>query len=230
MSYFKLGDIQVEVNRKDIKNIHLSVHPPKGRVTVSAPDNLTLEMIRVFTISKLQWIKKQQQKFRKQERQSVRRFVNRETHFYLGERYLLQVVEKNAPSKIKLEHKYLVLSVRPGANTEQKRDVLETWYRKRLRETALEIIARWEKILNVKLDDFGIRKMKTRWGSCKIESKRIWLNLELAKKPYHCIEYIIAHEMVHLLERHHNEKFKAHLNTHLPSWRIIRDELNAYPL
>ena len=225
-----LGDMSVDVVQKDIKNIHLSVHPPTGRVRISAPLRLDLDTIRVFAISKISWIKKQQNRLCSQEREIPREYVTRESHYYLGKRYLLKVIEHNAPAKVVVKHETLEMYIRPNTNTQKRQGILEEWYRRELKEILPEIIAKWEKKIRIKVAEFGIKKMKTKKGTCNIGAKRIWLNLELAKKPKHCLEYILIHEMVHLLERCHNERFMAYMDKFLPQWRAYKEELNRFPI
>jgi len=230
MKQLRLGDIDIDVEQKDIKNIHLSVYPPVGRVRISAPLRLDLDTIRVYALSKLNWIKKQQAKLRGQDREAPREFLDRESHYYNGNRYLLKVVELEAPPKIELKHSTLVLFVRPDTPTEKRQRILDEWYRAQLKIVVPVLIEKWEKKLNVKVYEFGIKKMKTRWGSCNREAKRIWLNLELAKKPPECLEYVVVHEMVHFLERKHNDIFTAYMNEFLPKGRFYKDELNRLPV
>lgn len=230
MSDFKLGDMAVEVVQKDIKNIHLSVYPPTGHVKVAAPNRMSVDVIRAYVISKLGWIKKQQTKFRKQERESPRDFVSRESHYYLGKRYLLKVIEHDAPAKIVLKHRTMEMYVRPRTSKAKRKELLQEWYREQLRQLIPPLIAKWEDKMKLTVKEFGIRRMKTKWGTCNEKAKRIWLNLELAKKPVECLEYIVAHEMVHLLERNHTERFIAYLNHYMPRWRRIKAELNQLPL
>jgi len=225
-----LGELSVDVVQKDIKNIHLSVHPPTGRVRISAPLRMNLDTIRVFAISRISWIKKQQSKLRSQQRETPRDYITRESHYYLGRRYLLNVVEENAPVNVILKHDKIQLHIRPDTPTEKRQTIMEEWYRRKLKEIVPEMIAEWEKKMRVKVVQFGIKKMRTRWGTCNIQAKRIWLNLELAKKPVHCLEYILIHEMVHLLERRHNERFMAYMNKFLPQWRAYKEELNRFPI
>ena len=230
MTQLTLGNIIVDVVQKDIKNLHLSVYPPNGKVRIAAPLRMKSDTIRIYAISKLAWIKKQQKKLAGQQRESPREYLTRESHYFLGKRYLLKVVEKNAVPKVELGHKQILLFVRPDVNKNKRQETLEKWYRERLKEIGQQHIYKWGKIMKVAPNEFAIRKMKTKWGTCNIEKKRIWLNLELAKKPEHCIEYIIVHEMTHLLERHHNEKFIAYMDLHLPNWRHIKSELNKLPV
>ena len=226
----KLGDISVDVIYKNIKNIHLSVHPPSGRVRISSPTRIPIDTLRVFAISKLSWIKKQQQKLKSQEREAPREFISRESHFYLGKRYLLEVNEAKTTPKVKLKHDSIEMFVKPESSLEKRRSLLNEWYRERLKEIIPAIIVKWEKTLKVKVDEFGIKQMKTRWGTCNTKARRIWINLELAKKPIHCIEYIVVHEMVHLLERKHNERFIAIMDRYLPQWKQYKKELNRFPV
>ncbi len=229
MQQIKLGNITIDVEQKDIKNIHLSVYPPNGSVKIAAPLRMDLDTIRVFAINKLQWIKKQQEAFRNQEREAPREYVSKESHFFLGKRYLLRVIEHDAKPQVVVTHSKIELYVRPGTTTEKRKEILEEWYREELKKSVPAIIEKWEKVIGVKANEFGIRKMRTKWGTCNVEAKRIWLNLELAKKPLECLEYIIVHELVHLLEPTHNDTFKAHMNTFLPKWRFYRDQLNRLP-
>lgn len=226
----ELGDICLDVIHKDIKNVHLSVHPPNGRVTISAPIQMDLETIRLFSISKLGWIRKQQAKFENQKREAPREYVTRESHYYLGQRYLLKVVEHNAAPKVVLKHNSIELYVRKGATTAQKEDILQGWYRQQLRKLIPQYIAKFEKKMNINVFDIRIRSMKTKWGTCNHEAKRIWLNTELAKKPIESIEYVLVHEMVHLIERNHNEMFIAYMDEFLPKWKHLREELNRSAL
>lgn len=230
MEQITVGKIKIEVELKDIKNIHLSVYPPKGRVRIAAPSRMELDTIRIYAISKLSWIKKQQKKFQLQDREAPREFLNKEGHYYLGNRYLLKVMEHDAPPSVNIKHKTMELYVRPGTEKAKRQEIMDEWYRAQLKELVPPVIEKWEKIMGVSLNEFGIKKMKTKWGTCNREAKRIWLNLELAKKPFHCIEYIIVHELVHLLERSHNDKFIAYMNHFLPEWRHLKDELNKLPV
>ena len=226
----ELGDIFLDVIHKDIKNVHLSVYPPTGRVHISAPLHMDLDTVRVFAISKLNWIKKQQSKFRSQERESPRDYITRESHYFLGKRYLLKVIENDSSPKVVLKHETIELHLRPNSNLKKRQEIMDEWYRQRLKDIIPDIIARYEKALKVNVNESGIKKMRTKWGTCTREAKRIWLNLELAKKPEHCIEYIVVHEMVHLLERHHNDRFVAFMDKFLPQWRFFKEELNRSPL
>lgn len=226
----KLGDISIDVIYKNIKNIHLSVHPPTGRVRIASPTRINLDTLRVYAISKLNWIKKHQHKIQSQERETPREYITRETHYFLGRRFLLNVIIIKSTPKVILNHSTIDLHIRENSTLSQRKKLLNEWYRERLKEIIPEHIERWEKIINVKVNEFGIKKMKTRWGTCNIKTQRIWINLELAKKPIQCSEYIIVHEIVHLLERKHNERFVAYMNKYLPQWRQYKEELNRFPL
>lgn len=225
-----LGEITAEVVQKDIKNIHLSVYPPNGRVKIAAPLRMDVETIRIFAISKLGWIKRQQTKLRNQEREAPREYISRESHYYLGVRYLLKVVERDSKPSVAIKHDNLILQVKPDTNAEQRQILLQEWYRAQLKALVPHYIAKWEKIMGVQVSEFGIKKMKTKWGTCNTAAKRIWINLELAKKPLECLEYIVVHEMVHLLERSHNARFIAYMNQFLPQWRNLKEELNRLPV
>ncbi len=226
-----VSGINVDIVRKDIKNLHLGVYPPVGRVRVAAPLHINDEAVRLFIISRLTWIKHQQAKFESQERQSAREFVTGESHYYQGRRYLLDVTYHSGPPAVSLRNNSIMdLRVRPGSIPAERERVLLAWYRRQLKTQIPSLIAKWEPILGVTVASWGVRHMKTRWGTCNIAARRIWLNLELVKKPASCLEYIIVHEMVHLLERHHNERFTALMNRFLPLWQHQRAELNQAPL
>lgn len=230
MRGFTLNDINVEVVQKNIKHVHLSVHPPMGRVRVSAPDSIPLETIRTYVISKLAWIKKQQSKLQAQDRQTIRECIDRESHYFNGQRYLLKLVARQAVPQVSLSHSNIILQVRPGADETKKRSVLDAWYRQQLHEKVGSLVAQWEKKMGVVVAQFSIRKMKTRWGSCSPRSRSIRINLELAKKPPECLEYIVVHEMTHLIEPSHNHRFIALMDQCMPKWRLHRDELNDLPV
>lgn len=224
-----IGELEIELTKKNIKNLHLSVHPPNGIVKISAPKHMDIESIRLFAISKLSWIRKQQKKFANQDRQPEREYVSGESHYFLGQRYLLNVIYANKRKQgIETRNKkYIDLYVRENTSKNLRERVMTEWYRNELRKLILQLIAKWEPIIGVKVEEFGIKKMKTRWGSCNPEAKRIWLNLELAKKSPACIEYVLVHEMVHILEKSHNEVFITYMDKFLPNWRAIKAELNG---
>ena len=212
--------------RKPIKNLHLSVLPPGGKVRVSAPLTMKDDAIRTLLATRLGWIKRQQEKFRTQERQTPRDYVSGESHYYWGKRYRMEVIYDDNPPKVILKGKdKIILSVRPDSNRTKREQVMMDWYRKELRVIANSLIERWQKVIGVHLREWGIKRMKTRWGTCNQKAGRIWLNLELAKKPEHCLDFIIVHEMTHLLERSHNDRFKAHLDRFMPRWRQYKEEL-----
>jgi predicted metal-dependent hydrolase len=226
-----VGGLTVEVVRKNIKNLHLGVYPPNGRVRVAAPLVVSDEAVRLAVIGKLGWIKRQQAKFEAQPRQSQREMVNGESHYFLGQRYRLRVLAYTGPPRIRCSGAdFLDLFVRPETTVEQRQRVLEDWYREQLRGRIPALLEQWQPVLGVAAAEWGIRKMKTRWGSCNIRARRVWFNLELAKKPARCLEYVVVHELVHLLERNHNARFKALMEQHLPTWRACREELNRAPL
>ncbi|NNJ12955.1 M48 family metallopeptidase [Chloroflexales bacterium ZM16-3] len=231
MHQISVSGITVDVVRKDIKNLHLGVYPPHGRVRVAAPLRIDDDAVRLFTITRLGWIKRQQAQFEAQERQSPREYVTGESHYYQGHRYLLNVEHQDGPPKVILRNNtWMDLIVRPDSDAEQRERVLLTWYRQQLRALAAPLIASWAPVLGVSVAEWGIKRMKTKWGTCNIEARRIWLNLELVKKSPQCLEYLVVHEMVHLLERHHNERFSAHMSRFLPQWQRHREELNRAPL
>lgn len=227
----KVSGLPVEVVRKSIKNLHVGVYPPAGRVRVAAPTAMTKDAVRLAVINKLNWIKKQRAAFKSQPRQSVREMVTGETHFFFGKRYRLRVVERDESTKFSLlNSSTMELVVRPKSTTEQRVKAIQNWHRKELKTCIEPLIPKWEKIIGVKTTDWGVKRMKTKWGSCNIEAKRIWLNLELAKKPVECTEYIVLHELNHLLVRNHNDQFVANMDRFLPKWRTVRDLLNSSPL
>jgi predicted metal-dependent hydrolase len=231
MEQITISDIKIDVVRKDIKNIHLAVYPPTGRVRLAAPLNVNDDAIRLFAISKLAWIKRNQRKFAGQERISPREYKQRESHYFQGRRYLLNIIETDRQPKVVLRNKkYLELHIKPDTPTIKRHELLTEWYRVQLKKQIPAIIEKWEKVLNVTVDDWQVKQMKTKWGSCNIGKRRIWINLELAKKPERCLEYIVMHEMVHLLERHHNERFLYYMETYLPNWKQLKDELNKLPV
>lgn len=230
VTQIRLGDITVDVVRKDIKNIHLSVYPPTGRVRISAPERMEVDTIRVFAVSKLTWIKRQQQKLQEQERETPREYLDRESHYVWGKRYLLRIIEVDKAPSVELKHKRMLMRVRPGTNEVKKQEILERWYRQLLKEELPALIAVWEPIMGVKVERFFVRKMKTKWGSCNPKKGYIRLNTDLAKKPRECLEYIVVHEMAHLLEPTHNSHFIDLMDHFLPKWQLYREELNRLPV
>ena len=224
------GDITVDVVLKDIQNIHLSVYPPSGRVRIAAPSRMRLDTIRVFAISKLGWIKQQQKKLQEQERETPREYVDRESHYIWGKRYLLQVIEGDEAPSVAVQHSRMLLRVRPETNAKKKQAIVEVWYRRQLKAALPPLIARWEPLLEVKVERFFVQRMKTKWGSCNHGARTIRLNTELAKKPRECLEYIVVHEMIHVLEPTHNTRFVALMDQCMPQWQFYRDQLNRLPV
>ena len=227
----EVSGIAIEVVRKQIKNLHLGVYPPGGRVRVAAPLRMGEDAVRLAIVSRLGWIRRQQAAFEQQDRQSKRELVSGESHYFQGRRYLLDVLVHDGRPRVGLPgNTTMELRVRPGADRDRRAAVLQRWYRRQLREQLVPLLAKWEPRLGTTVAELRIKKMKTKWGSCNAASRRIWLNLELAKKPASCLEYILVHEMVHFLERQHTDRFRELMDGLLPSWRLCRDELNWAPL
>jgi predicted metal-dependent hydrolase len=229
-SRIKLGDLSVDVTFKDIKNLHLTVHPPAGRVSISAPRRMELDAIRVFAISRLEWIKKQRRQIRDQAREPVCEYVDRESHYVWGRRYLLSVHEPADRSSVELKPTRLVLHLRAGTSSSKRRALVDAWYRDQLRRAAPPLIAKWERRMSVEVARFHVRRMKTRWGSCNPATGSILLNTDLAKKPRECLEYIVVHEMVHLLEPTHNARFVSLMDRFMPLWKNHKAMLNRLPV
>lgn len=225
-----LGELHAEVTRKAIKHVHLSVLPPAGKVRVAAPQSMPLDTIRLFVISKLAWIRSQQRKLQAQERETPREFLNKESHYLWGKRYLLEISFADAAPAVSLSPRKLFLQVRPGADTARCEHVLDTWYRQQVREVVTGLLAKWEPLLQVKAQRIFVQRMKTKWGSCTPGSGYIRLNTDLAKKPPECLEYILVHELVHLIEPTHNERFAALMDLYLPHWQHLRKQLNSLPV
>lgn len=231
MEQLIIGELTIDVIRKEIKNMHLAVYPPTGRVRLAAPLTVSDESLRLFAISKLGWIKRHQRHFARQERETPREYIDRESHYFNGKRYLLRVRETQGPIVIQLNGKrYLDLYVKANSQIEQREKALHDWQRAHLKKHIPLLIEKYEASMGVEVRSWGVKRMKTKWGSCNREAGRIWLNLELAKKPLACLEYIVVHEMVHLLERHHNARFMSLMDRFLPNWRQLRDELNRLPV
>src|SRR5579863_3155173 len=226
----QLGDVAVDVVKKDIKNVHLSVYPPAGKVRVSAPLRMDLDTIRLFTISKLGWIRQQQKKITNQERETPREYLDRESHYLWGKRYLLKLVEREATPQVELKHHRIVVHVRPGTSEQAKEAILNNWYRTQLKQAVPPLIAKWEPLMHVSVRRFFVQRMKTKWGSCSRNAASIRLNTDLAKKPRECLEYIVVHEMAHLLEPTHNNRFTDLMDHFMPGWRHYRDVLNRLPI
>lgn len=221
----------VQIIRKDIKNLHLGVYPPLGRVRVAAPLSVSDAAIRLAVIHKLGWIKRQKKQFAAQPRQSEREMVSGETHYFQGRAHRLRVVEVEKSSTVSLKNRSTILMQVPvGSSVTQREHLLQEWYRDQLKVAIPILVKKWERVLDVELAAWGIRKMKTKWGSCNTSARRIWLNLELAKKPLQSLEYLVVHELVHLIERSHNARFVAVMDKKMPKWRLYRQELNAMPL
>jgi hypothetical protein len=226
----QLGDVRISVVRKDIKNVHLSVYPPSGRVRIAAPRDMKLDTVRVFAISKLAWVRRQQKKQRAQARETPREFVDRESHYLWGRRYLLKVVEADTAAAITLTHRQIILTVRPGADRATKEALIARWYRQQVYSAVHELLPTWQSRVRVEADSIFVRHMKTKWGSCNPRRRFIHLNTELAKKPKECLEYILVHELTHLRAPTHGDQFISLMNRHLPSWRISRAALNRLPV
>ncbi len=226
----ELGEIAIEVTRKDIKNVHLSVHPPSGRVRLAAPTDTRLEVARAYAVSKLSWIRLQQEKLLNQARETPREYVERESHYLWGRRHLLTVIERNAKPSVSLDHKRITLSVRPGSDQVKRASVIHEWQRSLLHDLIPPLIGKWEPKLGVQVAAYFLQRMKTKWGSCNHNAGHIRLNTELVKKPKDLIEYVIVHEMAHLMDPTHSDRFVAVLNKHYPTWREARAELNELPL
>ena len=229
ISTIQLNDIVVDVTLKKIKNIHLSVYP-NGQVKVSAPLRMNQETIRVFLISKLAWIKQKQTKFEHQQRETPRDCIDRESHYVWGKRYLLKVIEQDARPRIVLTHSEMVLHVRPKTSHEQRNAIIEAWHREELKRAIPPLIEKWQAIMGVQVKKFFVQKMKTRWGSCNYTMKNVRFNSELAKKPPECLEYVVVHELVHLLEPSHNARFHSLMSQFMPHWKLIKAELNRLPI
>ena len=225
-----LGDIAVDVVRKDIKNVHLSVYPPSGRVRIAAPERLSLDTIRVFAISKMPWIRRQQSKLRDQERETPREYLSRESHYIWGKRYLLTVLKADQAPSVELSHSRIVLRVRSGTNQTKRQSILEEWYREQVKAAVPPLVEKWERLIGAKVQRIFVQRMKTKWGSCNHRAGTIRLNTDLAKKPKACLEYIVVHEMIHLLEPTHNERFIALMDQYMPKWQSIRNMLNRLPV
>lgn len=230
MAQVKLGNLAVDVVLKNIKNVHLSVYPPTGKVRISAPSRMSLDTIRVFAISKLGWIKLQQKKLREQERETPREYLNRESHYLWGRRYLLTVQETDAVPSIELKHSRIYLQVPSGTAENKRQELVQEWYREQIKLAMPPLLTKWQPLIGVKLNRFFVQQMKTKWGSCNPSAKSIRLNTELAKKPPQCLEYIVVHEMAHLIEPTHTRRFIALMDQFMPKWQFYRDELNHLPV
>lgn len=226
----QLGEISITVTRKNVKNVHLSVHPPEGRVTLVTPTATRLEVARAYAITRLAWIREQQRKLESQAREPQRKFVERESHYVWGRRYLLTVNYLDTKPSVVLSNKRIELTVRPESDATKRAEVLHEWHRRLLHEVVPVYIAEWEEKLKVNVSGYFLQRMKTKWGSCNHAAGNIRLNTELVKKPKDLLEYVIVHEMVHLIEPTHSERFIVLLDKHYPIWREARAELNELPL
>ena len=222
METFQLGEIAV--TRKDVKNVHLTVHPPEGRVTLVAPSNTRLEVVRAFAITKLSWIRDQRATLHAQARETPRAYVERESHHLWGRRYLLHIIEKNDKPSVRLGHRKITLTVRPGSSARKREEVLYAWHKTLLHEAVPPLIGKWEAKLRVRVEDYFLQRMKTKWGSCNARAGNIRLNTELVKKPKELLDYVIAHEVMHLVEPKHSDRFIALMSKHVPGWREARAE------
>lgn len=226
-----VGDMHVEVVRKPIKNLHVGVYPPHGRVRVAAPLSVNDDAVRLAVVTRMGWIKRQHAKFDAQPRQSARSFVSGESHYFLGQRYRLTLIEMPGAGHVHIRNGgRLELQVRPGSDQAARERVFLSWYRQELRSRAAPVIEYWAAAMEVPLPAWGIKRMKTKWGTCNVEGRRIWLNLEIIKKPPQCLEYVVVHELAHFFERNHSDRFVALMDKLFPQWRTVRDELNAAPL
>jgi predicted metal-dependent hydrolase len=230
MPEMQIGSLSLQLNRKVIKNLHISVLPPDGRIRVSAPEQMTDTAIRMAVISRIPWIKKQQRDFAAQPRQSDREMVSGECHYFWGKRHRLNLIERVGRHEVKVSGGKIHLFVNPGTSMENRALVLSEFYRAQLKAQVEKLIPEWQQLIAAEVADWHVKKMKTKWGSCNVGAERIWLNLELAKKPLECLEYILVHELVHLLECKHNERFLSHMDKFMPNWRERRDLLNQLPL
>jgi len=228
---FEICNLMVETVRKDIKNIHLGVYPPNGRIRVAAPLKTSDESVRLLVISKIPWIKKQQSRFMAQERQTKREYISGESHYFLGKRYLLNVIDIEPIPRIEIKRKaHIHMYVKPNSTLKHREKLLEDWYRSEIKKQIALLLEKWSKIIGVRVNKVSVRKMKTKWGTCNTASKRILLNLELAKKPAHCLEYVFVHEMIHILEKKHSDKFMTKMDSFMPNWKQLKQELNKSPL
>jgi len=226
----QLGEIAIAVRRKDVKHVHLSVHPPSGRVTLVAPAGTRREVARAYAISKLNWIRDQQARLQGQARETPRQFVERESHDLWGRRYLLSAQEEDAKPSVRLGHRSITLTVRPGSDSAKRAAVMHEWHKSLLHVAVPELISKWEPRLGVEVAGYFLQRMKTKWGGCNYRTRTIRLNTELVKKPKDLLEYVVVHEMVHLIEPSHNHRFLALMNENYPTWREARVELNELPL
>jgi predicted metal-dependent hydrolase len=225
-----LGEIAIAVTRKKIKHVHLSVYPPAGRVTLVAPAGTRLEVARAYAVSRLGWIREQQTKLRAQVRETPRQFIERESHYLWGRRYLLSIREQDAKPSVRLTHRRLTLTVRPGTSRAKRQAIMHEWHKSLLHGAVPALIRKWEPKLGVGVAGYFLQRMKTKWGSCNHRARHIRLNTELVKKPKDLLEYVVVHEMLHLIAPTHSEQFLTLMTKYYPSWREAREELNELPL
>ena len=226
-----VGQFEIEVVRKNIKNMHLAVYPPTGRIRLAAPIKTDAEVVRLFAVSKLGWMKKHVKNFEAQHRETPREYISGESHYFKGKRYQLKVIETKGSQKAMVKGtKVIEMRVSASSTHKQRADLLKEWYRAQLKKQLPQLIEKWEARIGIKCASWGVKQMRTKWGTCTVASKRIWFNLELAKKPPLCLEYIVCHELIHLLERTHNDRFVSLMNKYMPKWRLHREELNRLPV
>lgn len=225
-----LGDITIALTRKQVKHVHLSVHPPNGRVTMVVPQATRLAAARAYAISKLRWIRDQREKLRTQPRELPRAFVTRESHYLWGRRYLLTVQEMDTKPSVVAKNQRLVMTVRPGASASKRAEVMHEWHKSLMHAAVKPLLSKWETRIGVKASAYFLQRMKTKWGACNARARNIRLNTELVKKPRDLLEYVIVHELMHLIEPRHSDRFMALMDRHYPHWRDARAELNALPL
>jgi len=227
MKNMRIEDIEIEVIKKNIKNMYIYVYKPDGRVRITVPKRIKDEDIKNFAVSKLAWIKKQLNKCQNLELQPQKEYVSGEWHYYQGRAYLLNVIYTDKKQRVEIHKHQMDLYIREGSTREQRKKVMNEWYRSQLKGEIPKLIEKWEQIMGVKVNSFGVKLMKTKWGTCNIAAKRIWINLELAKRSPRCLEYIVVHEMAHLLERYHNKRFYTYMDQYLPDWKEIKEELKS---
>lgn len=226
----QLGDIAIILTLKNVKHVHLSVHPPKGHVTMTAPRETRPEVARAYAVSRLGWIRQQQEKLQNQARESTREFIERESHYIWGRRYLLVVQEAEEKPSVRITHRSMTLTVRPGTSSVRRAQIMHEWNKSLLHQVVPGLIAAWEPKLGVSVAAYFLQRMKTKWGSCNPKARNIRLNTELVKKPQDLLDYVVVHEMIHLIEPTHSQRFVLLMDKHYPSWRNARAELNELPL
>lgn len=230
MNELQIGNVNIAVTKKNIKNMYIRVLPPHGRVCITVPHSVRDDSIRLFAISKISWIKKQCAAFEAQVRQTKREYVSGESYYLWGKRYCLEVKHADSKNEVSLACGRLILHVRPTSSTEQREKILNDWYREQLKSRLSVVIQQCEKIVGVRADEYRIKNMRTKWGTCNTDKKRIWLNLQLAKKTPECLTYVVIHELVHLLERSHNRRFQKYMDSFFPQWRVVKESLNRQVL